>query len=140
MKISQLRPIEMESLRRYEDPAEIEVPSTQNTLLLQRIILQPSPTVNIQSRIQPTLPVNNEVAYAQIIRPARIETPDSVNQFDFRLQTPAQHATNHDDNSSIPSPLMSGGSSISSGYIDLTVPSTRVQRRNARPTSPETSF
>lgn len=124
-------------MRRYEDPAEVEQPPTPNTFLIQRIVVQPSQTVNNQSRIEPTLPVNNGVAYAQIIRPARVETPDSVNQFDFRLQTPAQNANNHDDNAS---PLMSGGSSISSGYIDLTVPSTRVQRRNVRPTSPETSF
>lgn len=123
--------------RSYDDPAENE-PLTQNTLLLQRIILQPSPTVSNQSRLGPAFSANNDVAYAQIMRPARIDTPDSESAIDFRLQTPAQHRNaSIDDNAS---PLMSGGSSISSGYIDLTVPSTRVQRRNNRPTSPETSF
>lgn len=124
----------MESLRRYDDQADNEAA----TMLLQRTVDE-SP------------PANNEVTYAQIVRPDRVQVfpqsqPQSQSQLeediDFRLQTPAQHApANYQhDNPSNASPLTSGASSISSGYIDLTHPYPRVQRRNWRPTSPETSF
>lgn len=122
----------MESLRRNEDEADI-VTATHNTMLLQRTV-EPDPHAN------------NEVTYAQIARPDRVQVLPRAQQeeeIDFRLQTPANQAAAENyqyENGSYPSPLMSGGSSISSGYIDLTQPNTRAQRRNWRPTSPETSF
>lgn len=88
--------------------------------------------------IQPT-PPTDRVTYAQIIRPARIELPETSEQFDFRLQSPQQES-----NIANSVAITSGRSSISevsSGYIDLTQNLSRPQvRRNARPTSPETSF
>ena len=121
----------MESLRRYNDQADNEIP-TPNTMLLPRTI-EPSP------------PINNEVTYAQIYRPDRVQVLPQAqpeDEIDFRLQTPAQQTTaNYQYNNSLsPSPVMSGGSSISSGYIEVTQPATRAQRRNWKPTSPETSF
>lgn len=126
-----LRPIEMESMRRYEDQIDSDV-ATPNTMLLPRAL-------------EPIPPVHNEITYAQIVRPDRVPVlpqPQPEEEIDFRLQTPVQQlpANYQYENASGPSPLTSGGSSISSGYIDLTQPSTGVQRRNWRPTSPETSF
>lgn len=84
----------------------------------------------------PTLPVNNEPDYAQIIRPNRDLIPDNNSeQFDFRLQTVYPAAPANLDEA-----VTSGRSSISSGYLDLTQNINRGQRRIARPTSPETSF
>lgn len=114
----------------------------------------------LQRYSQPTPPpVNEPVQYAQIIRPIPLHLPmrdppqtaQNEERFDFRLQAPRQ--ANSEDNTSITSDAsktynqpMSGGSSISSGYIDLTQPpnhlppNNRVLLRNVRPTSPETSF
>lgn len=125
----------MQVLRREEDadvPVQDEA-ADLNTALLQRYA-------------QPNLPVNDPVDYAQIIRPAPVPFQTRVygdeDRIDFRLQTPRQAAaSNNDDNVSIPSPLMSGGSSISSGYIEVTQDRIQVPpRRVVRPTSPETSF
>lgn len=125
------RPIEMETLRRQEDPLENDV-ADLNTSLLQRYV-------------QPNLTTNNEVSYAQIIRPAAMPAQargnDDEDRIDFRLQTPRQLTTAiNDENASMSSPLMSGGSSLSSVYVEVTHPRTQAQRRVVRPTSPETSF
>lgn len=105
----------MENLRQNDEV-------TANTALLQN---------NFQP--QPIQLPDNSVTYAQIVRPIR--PPDNTEQFDFRLQTPQQQARSA--NFVDEQPPMSGGSSISSGYIDLT---QNLNRRNVRPTSPETSF
>lgn len=140
----------METLRR-NIAEQAEAADAAEISLLQRYS-QPTPP-----------PVNEPVQYAQIIRPIPLHLPmrdppqtaENEERFDFRLQAPRQ--VNHDDNASVASdasktynhPMynqpMSGGSSISSGYIDLTqppnhAPNNRVLHRNVRPTSPETSF
>lgn len=115
----------MNNLRSNEDNADND--TSQSISLLQRYGEQSIPSNNVQ--------------YAQIIRPAIVND----DQFDFRLQS-AQPALGEDNSSIISeanrSPqLMSAGSSISSGYIDLTAPNnSTAQRRVVRPTSPETSF
>lgn len=89
-----------------------------------------------QSNIQAPPPNQpGDVTYAQILQTNRNLIPDnSSDQFDFRLQTPPQErAPNTVEVTSV-------RSSISSGYIDLTQNINRTQKRNVRPTSPETSF
>lgn len=102
-----------------------------NTLLSQQ------PQAYIPT-VQPTIP-SDRVTYAQIIRPAGIQLSDTNEQFDFRMQTAQQNS-----NLTSSPVVISGRSSISevsSGYIDLTQNLARPQvRKNARPTSPETSF
>lgn len=127
----------MENLRHTTDADE----PTARSFLLQ--VAQPEPEPQQQPQL--FIPINNEVAYAQILRKNPFDE-----QMDFRLQNPRQG--NFDDNASVASdnnprnvqqPMMSGGSSISSGYVDLTLPPANrgaVQKRNNRPTSPETSF
>lgn len=123
----------MENLRSNDDTDE----TNPNISLLQRYA-------------QPAPPSNNEIQYAQIIRPQPVPQPATAaneEQFDFRLQTTQQAfaADNASVTSVVSSPIgqpMSGASSISSGYIDLTSPNNnnQAQRRYNRQTSPETSF
>lgn len=89
----------------------------------------------LQNFIHPQPPHNTEVTYAQIRRPVRDPSPadNESDRFDFRLQTPQG---NQDSQATV----TSGRSSISSGYIDLTQNISKNQKRNFRPTSPETSF
>lgn len=122
----------METLRRQDHnsvPVQDEA-ADLNTALLQRYD-------------QPQR-MSDQVQYAQIIRPAPVQPQAQVideDRIDFRLQTPRQLGTaQNDDNFSMPSPLMSGASSISSGYIEVTHDRNQVPRRVVRPTSPETSF
>lgn len=124
-------------LRRYNDQVGSDVPDANTSLL--------------PPRIEESLPerVNEPVTYAQIVRQDRVQVLPQVQSqpeedIDFCLQTPVQQspvpANYHYVN--VSPQLTSGGSSISSGYVDLTLPPGTVQRRptNGRPMSPETSF
>lgn len=128
----------MENLRNNDDTADSD--ANASISLLQRYA-------------QPAVPTQNEVQYAQIIRPQPQPQPQPAaianeEQFDFRLQTPLKafddNASINSDASKMNGQILSSGSSISSGYVDLTVPpnnsNNRAQRRVIRPTSPETSF
>ena len=100
----------------------------------------------MQRYAQPAPPPSEPVQYAQIslLRPAPLVPSNGADQFDFRLQTPRQENNNDYAPSafrSLNQPPLSPSSSISSGYVDVTSSnSSQAQRRNVRPTSPETSF
>jgi hypothetical protein len=98
--------------------------------------VSPTPATALLPQSQPQ-PANNNPTYAQIVRSNNIvESPE---QFDFRIQQVQPENPNGNQPQTIT--ITSVRSSISSGYLDLTENMNRPQqRRNVRPTSPETSF
>lgn len=142
----------MEPLRRYESPpGEPRLPERRVVIAADPMPSQPP--LAQSSPIRQTPP--NTVTYAQIIRPTpKYQNvsipPQQGDNLDFRLQTPSPSHVNHLQVIKNGSQASSGRSSISSGYIDVTMNQTSIMRAptgaipknfdSSRPKSPETDF